>query len=76
MPPRWRPTIRVTLQRVEGQGEGSKTRLRVADDGIGFTSAGEGGHGLGTHLLEMLAKQIGASLRTVHANGTAVEIEF
>jgi two-component sensor histidine kinase len=68
---RSRGTIRVTLQR-----EGGKTRLRVADDGIGFTPADNRGPGLGTHLLEMLVKQIGGSLRTVHTNGTAVEIEF
>jgi two-component sensor histidine kinase len=68
---RERGTIRVTLRRTDG-----KTRLSVADDGVGIAAAAEGGSGLGTHLLEMLTKQLNGTLRTAQDNGTVVEIEF
>jgi len=64
-------TVHVSLTR-----DGGKTRLRVVDDGVGFAPSGESGRGLGTHLLEMLAKQIGGAITTTRDNGTAVEIVF
>ena len=63
-------TIQVTLRRAEG-----KTLIRVADDGVGFNPA-NGGSGLGTHLLEMLTRQISGTLRTLQDQGTIVEVEF
>jgi two-component sensor histidine kinase len=71
---RERGTIRVTLRHADG-----KTRLSVADDGVGIAAAvtgTEGGSGLGAHLLEMLTKQINGTLRTAQDNGTVVEIAF
>jgi two-component sensor histidine kinase len=63
-------TIRVTLRREEG-----KTRITIADDGIGHPQE-DANRGLGMDLLEMLTAQIDGTLRIVRDNGTTIEILF
>ena len=60
--------------RVHFRRHGPVVRLTLADDGIGDSTAGEIGSGVGSQLIEALAGQIGATvIRTVEA-GTTVEI--
>jgi len=60
---------------VDYRSKGSKWSLSVSDDGVGMPSGGTAKPGLGTGIVEALAKQLGGDIKIVDAaSGTAVSI--
>lgn len=61
---------------VDYRGEGAGFKLTVSDDGVGIIAGeGTGKPGLGTGIVDALAKQLGASVETANAKpGTKVSV--
>lgn len=66
-------TVRVTVRT-----DGDRFNLAIEDDGVGHkTNGSAGGGGFGSHIVDLLKRQIGAEVHTQHApGGTRVTVSF